>query len=212
METVTQLSLLICSMQGGFAADELNDVVNVAMLHDVADHKYDFDGKLEERVRDFLWNQLYAGRDADAELAWAAIAAVSYSKENKRGTRYFESELGLRWTRIRDVVSDADKLLAIGEDGLARCWEYTFEARQHRVDAIRREKGPDAPIPAPLTPADLVQHVVEHSHDKLLRLTPEFIVTASGKFLAQPKHDEMAAILEVWKTSPPTTIAFVARP
>jgi HD superfamily phosphodiesterase len=213
MEAVTQLAVLIASLEGVAAPEDLRDIARVAMLHDVADHKYDLDGTLEPRVRAFIAAELYPGDAEGAAMAWASIDAVSYSKENKRGMRYFAATLGPRWTRVRDIVSDADKLLAIGEDGLERCWHYQLELRDGaiaRATAARAAAGsdadaPDMAIPAPITPEELVADVVQHAHDKLLRLSTEFMVTPSGKFLAAPKHRDMEAVLEAWKVAPPTT-------
>jgi hypothetical protein len=40
---------------------------------------------------------------------------------------------------------------------------------------------------------ELDTHVIEHAHEKLLRLLPLFIRTEPGKRLAQPEHDHLAA-------------------
>jgi hypothetical protein len=205
MEAVTQLAVLIAGLEGVTAADELRDIARVAMLHDVADHKYDLDGTLEPRVKAFIGATLFPGDEAAAAVAWAAIDAISYSKENKRGMRYFAEALGPRWTRIRDIVSDADKLLAIGEDGLERCWHYQLE-RHDGVMARAKAKG--EAVPAPMTPAEVVTDVVQHAHDKLLRLSTAFMVTAAGKFLAAPKQRDMEVVLEHWKSSPPQTLTY----
>jgi HD superfamily phosphodiesterase len=197
MEGVTQLSLLIAAMEGIRDEGMLRDIVRVAMLHDVADHKYDVEGTLTPRVREFV-STLYGLDGADeAGLAWASIDAVSFSKEKKRGMRYFVEALGPRWTSIRDIVSDADKLLAIGEDGLQRCWNFQLE--------MMHAKGVDI---AKITPASITTDVVEHAHDKLLRLSTEYVVTPSGKFLAAPKHAEMESRLVSWTTAPPVTLTY----
>lgn len=206
MEQVTQLSLLIASMERSAAPTP--DVVLVAMLHDVADHKYDRDGTLEAQVKDAIAALVADDFPDDAKAAaaaathaWNTIDAISYSKEKKRGMRYFEATLPKQWVAIRDIVSDADKLLAIGEDGVRRCWEFQLEMHEGRV--ARGEPGLVAP-----TPASVTKDVVQHAHDKLLRLKDEFMVTPSGKYLAEPKHDEMVAVFKRWEVAPPTTLQY----
>ena len=195
MEGVTQLAVLIHALERADAALR-EDLVVVAMLHDVADHKYDRDGTLEAQVRTFLRATL-ADKADSADLAWETISAVSYSKEKRQGMRYFEAALGPRWTAIRDIVSDADKLLAIGVDGLERCWDYQLE--------VAAERGQT------LSPAELTDQVRQHADEKLLRLLPEYMVTPSGKFLAEPKQAAMQAVLSAWERDPPTTATFPAR-
>lgn len=206
MEHVTHLSLLIASLEG--TADVipsgkecfLRDVVIVAMLHDVADHKYDSDGNLETNVRRFLVDQAYAGDAAVAARAWEAIEAISYSKEKKRGNRWFESSLDGHWLAVRNTVSDADKLLAIGEDGLARCWAFQFEMYH-----MRKARDPSTLEP---TAQSLTSDVVQHCHDKLLHLMDDYMMTGAGRFLAAPKQAEMEAVLEKWKADPPSTTTY----
>lgn len=199
MESVTQQALLLAALEGIVDVSLLRDITIIAMLHDVADHKYDFDGQLESRVKTFLAS--IALQPEDAASMWAAISAVSYSKEKKKGFRYFESELDPHWTLVRDVVSDADKLLAIGEDGLIRCWAY-----QHELYEQRQQSG-SGNLP-PITPASLVADVVQHCHDKLFLLKDKFMVTRAGKFLAEPKQREMETVVAAWAVNPPTTLHY----
>lgn len=204
MEQVTQTALLIHYMElaaaphpssdGGpcrrDAAIAEQDIVLVGMLHDVNDHKYYSSATedLEASMRSFLAKELRS--DVDAAAALDAIAAVSFSKENKRGKRYFAATLSPRWLRARDIVSDADKIHAIGYDGVLRCWDYGLESWDTTKEALTHDAA--------------CRRVLEHAAEKLLRLTDEFIVTASGIHLARPLHHEMEAMLGDWKRNVPT--------
>ena len=120
----------------------------VAMLHDVDDHKYDLDGTLTAKVESFVRDTCdqfdngtlchpAPGADSPVVLSYQdimnAIHSVSYSKEKKQGMRWFTPEKQpdffstREWVYVRDVVSDADKLLAIGLFGLERCWAFQIE-------------------------------------------------------------------------------------
>jgi len=155
-----------------------SDVILVALLHDVADHKYDKDGTLSKKLHHWLTGH------AESEKILAVIDAISFSKEHCRGKRWFENALGTYWTKVRDIVSDADKLEALGEIGGRRCLEYGHE---------RGDYG--------------VQHLLNHMLEKLLILKHDYIVTPLGKKLAEPLQDELVrfAILETLKELQPPT-------
>jgi HD superfamily phosphodiesterase len=146
----------------------VKDIVTVAMLHDVADHKYDKDGSLKAAVLQFVT----VHHDCPQEVM-NTIDAISFSRELKKGKRWFEKSLGPQWTRVRDTVSDADKLEAIGSVGVHRCMAYHKE-----LDPTAHDKAN-------------VHALLQHMLDKLLLLKDEYIVTKEGRKLAQPRHDEM---------------------
>lgn len=153
----------------------------VAMLHDVADHKYDKDGTLEKQVFEFVRDKILFDEEK-AKFVMTIIAHISYSKENNAinsGTPInFKEVLGEFGAYIRDVVSDADKLEALGEIGIARCVEYTKHAYKEKFgEEISNEL--------------LKQKVKDHGDEKLLRLKDEFIRTSYGKQLAIPLHNEL---------------------
>lgn len=124
-----------------------------ALLHDVRDHKYT-SSISEEKFLQFVISGLGQKR---ASIVINVIDNVSYSKQIK----------GLRKNVCQpylDIISDADKLEAIGPIGLQRCIAFN-NAKQlpHR-------------------------NVILHCHQKLLRLKDEFIVTKTAKNLAEPLH------------------------
>ncbi|KEG13979.1 HD superfamily hydrolase [Trypanosoma grayi] len=198
MEKVTENAVLLLHMQHGPLTDlplAMSRVIVVAMLHDVADHKYDAAGTLVQRVWDFVAAEAVAVAAAAENVcdasrhAVTAMEAVSYSKEKSRGRRWFETELPTDWVLVRDIVSDADKLEAIGDEGMRRCLLYTSQrllAKNGQVwDAVLQQR--------------CLEEVREHFEEKLSLLATEFIVSTAGKFLAGPRHEEMVQILHQWE-------------
>jgi 5'-deoxynucleotidase YfbR-like HD superfamily hydrolase len=204
MQEVTELSLLVHSMQKCIATSPtaaekcavtaettaVPRIIVVAMLHDVNDHKYDLDGTLNTKVEEFL---KFIEESEPAEFGLTqkellqAIVSISYSKEKKNGMRWFEEKLPVDWVYVRDVVSDADKLTAIGLAGLERCFTYQVEMLSPERLAVT-------------TPLSVLQDVRAHSDEKLLRLNEQFIVTPGGKFLGSHRHVELEAALHSWES------------
>ena len=79
---------------------------------------------------------------------------------------------------IRDIVSDADKLDAIGYAGIERCRDFS------------KYRAPNASCD------EIEENVVEHMHDKLLKLLDQYIRTDSAKMIGQPLQKEMLDYLE----------------
>lgn len=160
-----------------------NLAISAAWLHDVMDHKYVLIDGVKTRITDLL--RTFFTKD-DTDLILRIIDRVSYSKENavimQGGKLDWNEELGPDGCAIRDMVSDADKLEAIGSVGIERCKQFSQEHyfAKHRVHIGDRE---------------LIQSVLDHADEKLLRLKSEFIRTDWGKKLAEPLHEEMLEAL-----------------
>jgi uncharacterized protein len=134
-------------------------VLIVAWLHDVRDHKYP-NSISEEHLRTFI-DEISSQTDLILDI----IANISFSKEAK-GLRKTFSE---PYQTVLNVVTDADRLEAIGAVGIVRC------------ETFARERGERVP-----------EDVVIHCHEKLLRLLPEgYFKTDYGKQLALPLHQEI---------------------
>jgi HD superfamily phosphodiesterase len=171
LEQVEQLALRIVA-ELPEAAPHRAMIQICALLHDVPDHKYDRDGTLRADVLAFLRGDGELQRVAE-HVMWV-VDNVSYSRENKQGGANLAVHAGDAVGLVRNVVSDADKILALGRVGAERCRQYAHECHPGAAEAA------------------LDAHVVEHAHEKLLRLLPEFIRTEPGKRLAQPEHDFIA--------------------
>jgi len=154
------------------------DSMTVAWLHDIADHKYDKDGTLQNLLDEFGEKNIINYQDIKQVIKY-----VSYSSENKAilaGTPLdYDNLLTPYYALVRHIVSDADKLEALGKNGVTRALTYTRHAN-------------------PLyTEEQLIADVRKHAHEKLLRLASEFIRTPSARVIAQKKTVEMANELDL---------------
>jgi HD superfamily phosphodiesterase len=190
MKAVAEMTRYIVEQDFNDVSGHLTlDAITAAWLHDIADHKYDHDGTLEQRLDEFgtanIWNY--------TEIKHV-IKYVSYSTENKAliaGTPLdFPLILGAYYSQIRNIVSDADKLEAIGKIGISRAIIYTTEANPT------------------YTQAQVIADVHKHAHEKLLRLATQFIRTPTARAIATQRHKEM----EEWLHSHTPTAALISRP
>ena len=97
-------------------------VTAVALFHDINNHKY-YSGneltEIKEKMKHFLLK--YFPEDTDSILF--IIENISFSKD-KNGQIPWET-FTEKQKLIRDIVSDVDKLEAIGKTDIERCKEYT---------------------------------------------------------------------------------------
>lgn len=147
-------------------------ITYASLLHDTIDHKYknDLENKttklnvfLEEHFKSF-----------DTDIKWI-IDNISYSKEVKNGYPLNANKI----VQIaRDIVSDADKLEAIGQIGIDRCKQFTSAFNPTASDN------------------EIIQLVVFHCHEKLLKLKDSFFRTESGKKMAESAHKIVEKFVE----------------
>lgn len=189
MSTVAQNAVKIFQMEHKSVDQNnikklLEYITIVGWLHDVADHKYDLDGFLKMQVFEFVTSLM---KFDEAELIMKIIDHISYSKENKAiiagNPINFREVLGEMGALVRDFVSDADKLEALGRIGFERCVEFTSHE-------YKKKYGVDIPYDL------LKQEVNKHAQEKLLRLKDEFIKTNYGRELATQLHNELIMELE----------------
>lgn len=128
-------------------------LILVAWLHDVFDHKYPNIESAKKKTRDWIQT---LNLEINTDLVFDIIERISYSKEmndiHSGDIKNWESILGKNGTKIRDIVSDADKIEALGDIGFQRCYDYT------------KYKNPN------LSHYALVERVCEHSNEKLFKL------------------------------------------
>ena len=162
------------------------DAITAAWLHDIADHKYDHDGTLEQILDAFGTANI-----SNYNEIKQVIKYVSFSTENKAilaGTPLnFPAILNAYYAQIRDIVSDADKLEAIGTIGIQRCVEYTTHTNPT------------------YTHAQVMSDVKKHADEKLLRLASQFIKTPTARTIAIIRHNEMDEWLQAHTIPLPPT-------
>lgn len=139
-------------------------ITYVTLLHDTIDHKYpnNIQNKIEKLN---LLLQTLVPTEFD-NIKWI-IDNISFSKEVKNGRPKHLNPIILL---ARDICSDADKIDAIGLNGLKRCWQYTKGKNKN------------------LSIVEIKQKVIEHCHEKLLLLKDYYIHTSFGKELAAHGH------------------------
>lgn len=146
--------------------DYERDVITWAsMLHDVCDHKYH---NCISKDKLFQFIKVNLG-EFKANRIITIIDNVSYSKEarGERTTLPYPDYIYL------DVISDADRVEALGYIGIKRCEEYTIaKLGINNLDIIKKE-------------------VIKHCHEKLLKLFPDYFKTPLGKELAFSLHQEI---------------------
>lgn len=151
------------------------DLITIsAWLHDVADHKYDINIQV---VKKFLLNTFSEKFTQDVLLI---IEYISYSKEKKLKITEWEEYLPLHLILPRHVVSDADKLQALGQAGAFRCLEY--------LKSIHPEKNI----------SELKQLAKAHAEDKLFHLKDNYIHTAPARHRASRLHNELVEVMKGW--------------
>jgi HD superfamily phosphodiesterase len=151
--------------------DYERDVITWAsMLHDICDHKY-HNCVSKDELFEFIKMNL---GEIKASRIIMIIDNVSYSKEvrGERVTLPYPDYLYL------DIISDADRVEALGYSGIERCEEYTIAKL-----GINSENSNNLHI--------IKKEVIKHCHEKLLKLFPDYFKTPLGKELAFPLHLEI---------------------
>jgi HD superfamily phosphodiesterase len=182
METVAKTTLYIIKQDYSNRRQYRHlilDGITAAWLHDVADHKYeDKEGTLEKKLDEFGHKHI-----SNYTEIKQVIKNVSYSSENnaiRAGEPLdYDKLLTPYYALVRHIVSDADKLEALGQIGIERAIGYT------------RHANPT------YTEAEVIANVRQHADDKLLRLATEFIRTHTASIIARQRHEEMVAGLKL---------------
>lgn len=153
----------------------------IAMLHDVCDHKYgDASIPLSELVG-FIRDVVYTEDSEKAELAINIIDNTSYSKQAAGKTIDYETSLSKEQLLCLNVLRDADRIEAIGAVGIERCRQFTIDRNPDIADDANA----------------VTMIVLQHCHDKLLRLYNDgFISTSAGRNLAREHHEYIVDYVE----------------
>lgn len=148
----------------------MNVIIISALLHDVCDHKYEYAAEKYERMLKLIDEM---ASEKEKAVIIDIIENISFSTEAKGKMK----DLG-KYQILRDIVSDADKLEAIGKIGIERC----------RIYAENKWKD--------LSANEIEKLMRQHCYDKLLLLKDQYIRTKKGKEMAGPLHKEIEEYLE----------------
>ncbi len=166
MKDVAEMVLVIISQISNFTEDNIKLALICAWLHDVNDHKYGNEN--ENKLNVFLENNFSSDKDKIISI----IERVSFSREKKNGRSDWLDVLYEDGVKIRNVVSDADKIYALDID---RCFDY------------EKNKFPN------LSDKDIWARVINHCNEKLLLLKDQYIITDIAKKIAEPINIKMIA-------------------
>ncbi len=151
-------SLEIAKSFPNYSQFEIDIITYASLLHDVCDHKYKKTVGINYLAK-FIENKI--GKEK-CDRVIRIISNVSFSKEIRGQREHFDEPDATYLT----IISDADRLEAIGNIGIYRCETFT--------------KAINGIIP---------DDVVKHCHEKLLRLYEQnFIKTDYARKIAEPLH------------------------
>lgn len=167
--------------------DEMKKIIFlVALFHDYSDSKYDKYGIHELALKKWLRENI----NEDADMIYKIIYNISFSKEKKNR----DLDPTFSWDYIfpnqndmiiRHVVSDADKLAAIGTNGIIRCIYYNFERYFEENPELSFDKLSYKQY------IELYRNDVLIYVDKLFLINKEYIFTLAGKIYGEMYEKEM---------------------
>ena len=152
-----------------------------ALLHDAYDHKYVIDNKeiikIKENIHNdlinlgFTWNEI--------QIIFIIIDNISFSKEKENRYSELLSLLSIKIIHIRNIVSDADKIEALGLEGIYRMILYSTHKNKN------------------ITINELIYEIKKICTNKLYILISEnYIRTDIGRKIALKKLEEMKEITD----------------
>ena len=155
-------------------------IVVSALGHDIWDHKY-IDPRLERIIKRMFNTDLqrFGLLAADRDLITRIIDCISYSKESEMRKNGKSFDLEVPEEKLRNIVSDADKLEALGEVCIRRMIEYEIKKKNST------------------TIEDHMAHIKQHCNEKLYLLIDQgYFKTEIGKQLAEPLMTELKEVVD----------------
>ena len=155
-----------------------------ALLHDAYDHKYfqkpEDIRNIKEKISDDLtrfglsWNEI--------QIIFIIIDNISFSKEKAQRDRYYDliTLLSPNMISIRNIVSDSDKIEALGIEGIQRMILYSVHKISNEIMTI-----------------SIMDDIKKLCKNKLYILISEnYIRTDVGRKIASQKLEELKKITE----------------
>jgi len=208
---VRRLSLKIAEMEGIMDVNVLKMIELCALLHDVNDRKYVDKTRKDGNIDDIRKLLVGCGISNDGiERIFNVCEYVSFSKENKmklKGGKEYEAYLKVFEDNVElRIVSDADRLDAIGAVGIARTFTFggCFGRKMFNYipdnndcginDDECKESGNDV-MNWIQNDNECKKTTLYHFYEKLF-LLKDMMKTESGKKLANKRHDIMKAYVD----------------
>ena len=181
VEKVCMNALTLCSEIGNFSDKDIKIIVIAALGHDIWDHKY-VKKKDQKKIKiRFKKNLCELGfLDMDRDLIVRIIDSISFSTEYKLRQEKIEFNFKKPEKRLRNIVSDADKLEALGKICVERMIEYEIVSNNTKVPLEQHQR-----------------HIKRHCQEKLYLLIDEgYIRNRKASIKARPLMQEMKNIVD----------------
>ena len=175
-------AMFICKYENITNERDIKIILVSALGHDIWDHKYVSSISEEIFKKRFDKDLMELGfLAADRDLIVRIIDNISFSKEYLMRQNGETFNLEVPEERLRNIVSDADKLEALGKVCIERMIDYEIHAKKTKAQNIQAH----------------ISHIKTHCREKLYRLVEDkYIKTTTGVELAQPLVFEMKNIVE----------------
>lgn len=154
-------------------------VLASALLHDAYDHNYVKEKDMNKMINKIKKDLISIGfTEKDCSAIFKIIDNISYSKERKLRLKGKKIVLG-GLQKYRNIVSDADKIEALGTDGVVRMIHYLCH------------KNPKASV------EDHIKHIRDHCDEKLyILIKKRYIRTIPGREIANKKLKKLKAVVD----------------
>lgn len=179
--TVCKNALVICKTENINNERDLKIIMICALGHDIWDHKYISISEESIIKKNFAEDINNLGfLLADVDLIIRIIDSISLSKEFEMRKEKKEFDLEKHEEILRNVVSDADKLEALGKICIERMIEYDINSNSGEVSIEHH-----------------MDHIKKHCTEKLYFLIDEYYIkTRTGRLIAEPLMQEMRNIVD----------------
>lgn len=166
-----------------FSSQEEVILRTCALLHDAYDHKYFQKSEdiknIKEKISDDLtkfglsWNEI--------QIIFIIIDNISFSKEKAQRDRYYDlvSLLSPNMINIRNIVSDSDKIEALGIEGIQRMILYSVHKISNEITT------------------SIINDIKKLCKNKLyIMISENYVRTDIGRKIASQKLEELKKITE----------------
>jgi HD superfamily phosphodiesterase len=182
VQQVLENAMFICKYENITNERDIKIIVIASLGHDIWDHKY-ITPALSISIKHMFNIDLERNGvlGADRDLIIRIIDNISFSNESALRISGKSFDLEVPEERLRDIVSDADKLESLGETCIKRMIDFEIHFNKNQPVDIKRN----------------MTCIKKHCRERLYILIEEkYIKTNTAIELAQPLMDKMKNIVE----------------